>query len=358
MKKWIFLSMAVFLTSLTAAGQDDMYFASSKKQQAKEAERRAELEKRYAKRQARLIAEREANQNTYYSGSNRNVDDYNRMGGSSYETLPADTGDIISFSAVEGVYPDSVSDFQLTQQMTRFDDYVPSVAYWEGYSAGQRDAWGWHSPWYYSSLYPWYDPWYYDPWYYSSWSWRYGWYDPWYYDYGWHHYGWYGGYYGYRPYVYVAGGTGRYYGNGNTGTLRRNGNYDRTSSGNRNRVSNYTSGSRFDGARQRAANGNSGRSGSGSTYGTSRTTGRDNSNTRTTTRNNTVNQRTTTVNTTPVRSNINTSTVGASRSSSTFGSSGSRGGSYSSGGSFGGGGSSRGGGSVGGGGGSRSGGRR
>ena len=184
MKKWIFLSMAVFLTSLTAAGQDDMYFASSKKQQAKEAERRAELEKRYAKRQARLIAEREANQNTYYSGSNRNVDDYNRMGGSSYETLPADTGDIISFSAVEGVYPDSVSDFQLTQQMTRFDDYVPSVAYWEGYSAGQRDAWGWHSPWYYSSLYPWYDPWYYDPWYYSSWSWRYGWYDPWYYDYG------------------------------------------------------------------------------------------------------------------------------------------------------------------------------
>jgi len=147
----------------------------------------------------------------YYSGSWRSVDDYNRRG-SSYEVLPADTGDIVSFSAVEGVYPDSIGDFALTQKMTRWDGYEPASDYWEGYSQGRRDSYysySWHSPWYYSSFYPWYDPWYdswyygyYDPWYYSSW--HYGWYDPWYYGrYGW---GWHGYYSWYsRPYYYGGG---------------------------------------------------------------------------------------------------------------------------------------------------------
>ena len=185
MKKWTILSMALVLTSLSAMAQDDMYFMSSKKQKAEHEASRQTV------RQTNSNYERIDYRD--YSGSKRNVDEYNRMG-SQIETLPADTGDVITFDPVEGVYPDSVGDYQLTKQMTRFDDYVPSIAYWEGYSAGRRDAWGWHSPWYYSSLYPWYDPWYYDLWY------GYGWYDPWYYDpwyynYGWRHFGYYGGYY-------------------------------------------------------------------------------------------------------------------------------------------------------------------
>ena len=141
---------------------------------------------------------------TYYSGSNRNVDEYNRRGGSSYEMVPTDStgNDIISFNGERGVYPDSLGteDFALTRQMSRYDGYEPEVAYLEGYNDGRRDSWGWHSPWYYSSFYPWYDSYWYwnDPWYYRHYGWYYGgWYDPWYYNYGW--YGYYGGY---RPYYY------------------------------------------------------------------------------------------------------------------------------------------------------------
>jgi hypothetical protein len=102
---------------------------------------------------------------------------------------------------VRGVYPDSAysqpvenDDYALTRRMSRFDDYTPSEAYWDGYRAGR-----WSSPWY-NTWYSWYDPWYYDSWwywndpfYYSSW---YGWRYPYYYStwyspryYGYHYYG-------------------------------------------------------------------------------------------------------------------------------------------------------------------------
>jgi hypothetical protein len=100
---------------------------------------------------------------------------------------------------VEGVYPDSLLDFKATREMARWDGYTPSDAYWEGYSQGSKYARViWHSPWYYSSYYPWYDSWYWDPWYYDPWyysSWHYGWYDPWYY----------GGYWGWDPITTTAG---------------------------------------------------------------------------------------------------------------------------------------------------------
>ena len=281
--------MALVLTSLQAMAQDDMYFMHSKKQKA----------------------EREA--------ARRNVDDYNRMG-SQIETLPADTGDVITFDPVEGVYPDSVGDYQLTKQMTRFDDYVPSIAYWEGYSAGRRDSWGWHSPWYYSSLYSWYEPWYYDPWY------GYGWYDPWYYDpwyynYGWRHYGYWGGYY-YHPVVYVGGG--RYNYSGTSGNRSRYGN---DSWGNTNRVRNYTGSSRFDGARQRAGGGAISRgNGSSTTYGSTRnqggsTYGSPRNTTNGTSRGTTTTTRRATNNSSvPVRSTASSSTYGSSRmNTSTYG---------------------------------------
>ena len=302
--------MALVLTSLQAMAQDDMYFMPSKKQKA---EREAARQARQANSSYDRIDYRD------YSGSNRNVDEYNRMG-SQVDVLPADTGDVITFDPVEGVYPDSVGDYQLTKQMTRFDDYVPSIAYWEGYSAGRRDAWGWHSPWYYSSLYPWYDPWYYDPWY------SYGWYDPWYYDpwyynYGWRHYGYWGGYY-YHPVVYV--GSGGYHYSGTSGNRSRFGN---DSYGNTSRVRNYTGSSRFDGARQRAGGGAISRgNGSSTTYGSTRnqggsTYGSPRNTTNGTPRGTTTTTRRATNNTSvPVRSITNSSTYGTSRiNTSTYG---------------------------------------
>ena len=186
------LYLFTFLPLNMVAQDDDMYFVPTKENVAKEA-------KKYG-----------MPQKTYYSGSNRSVDDYNRRA----QFNPADTtgNDIIDFSAVRGVYPDSAysqsaenEDYALTRRMSRFDDYTPSEAYWVGYSAGR-----WSSPWR-TSWYSWYDydPWYWDSWYwndpfyYSSWySWRYPWsfsvwYSPRYYSY---YRPWYGG--GYR----VGGG--------------------------------------------------------------------------------------------------------------------------------------------------------
>ena len=247
------------------AQDDDMYFASSKSKTTQAKSHYESTNSHYESTYPRY-------EGTTHSGSSRSVDEYNRRYNVS-DALPTDTGDIITFTPVEGVYPDSVAeDFALTKSMARWDDYVPESAYWEGYSQGRRDAWSWHSPWYYSAYYPWYDPWYYDLWYYDPWyysSWHYGWYNPWYYGYGWYYphysygwygYGWGGGYY--HP-VYAHNGGHRYI--DNTGTLRSSGNVGRTSSYNRNRTEGYASSSRFDGARNRAYNGNSRGSGR-STY--------------------------------------------------------------------------------------------
>ncbi len=227
MKKWMLLSIMLGAVQLSMMAQDDdLYFVPTKANVAKQ-------------KAAYGIP-----QDTYYSGSSRSVDEYNRRV-SSYEVLPADTGDVISFSAVEGVYPDSLGDFALTRQMQRWDNYEPSQDYWDGYNRGRSDSWnyyGWHSPWWYSSYYPWYDySWgWYDPWYYGSWYG--GWYDPWWhsgwgwggyysswYHRPWSYYGWYGGgyggYYGGRGYTYRNGteNHGRISGSGPRGTVSRDG---------------------------------------------------------------------------------------------------------------------------------------
>lgn len=191
MKKLIMSLLLLGVLPINMMAQDDMYFVPSKEQKAKD------------------VYEYGLPRGTYYSGSSRSVDDYNRrvMAGA----IPTDSAgnDIIDFSAVRGVYPDSTvnassaDDYKLTRQLSRFDDYTPSQAYWEGYRDGQ-----WMSPWYASRWYSWYD---YDPWYwnypyyygyYNSW---YGWYSPWYYGYR----PWYYGYYGYYGPGWYGGGYAR-----------------------------------------------------------------------------------------------------------------------------------------------------
>lgn len=187
MKTRTLILAALGIFSLTMQAQDDdMYFVTSKKNVDRER------------------ASYGMPTDTYYSGSDRSVDEYNRRGGSPYGYVSGDStmNDVISFSGERGVYPDSTADFAYTRQMSRWDGYTPADAYWEGYDQGRSDEWAastWHSPWFYTSYYPWYDSWYYRPY-----SWRYTWYDPWYYrNYSW---GW-GGYYSYRPYYrhYTSG---------------------------------------------------------------------------------------------------------------------------------------------------------
>ena len=174
---------------------------------------------------------------TYYVGSDRNVDEYNRRSFSHYEPINNDStvSDTISFTAEKGVYPSDsivVEDFQLTKKMSRFDDYriADNAAFWAGYEAGRYD-WGWHSPWYYGR-YGWYSGWYdywyyYDPLFYGSWAYTgyYGWYSPW--AWSWYDPYWYGGWYygGYYPYYGYIGGGGRYHSPSNIGggTIHRDG---------------------------------------------------------------------------------------------------------------------------------------
>lgn len=206
MKKLLLISVLLGLLPLSMAAQvDDLYFVPKKKSATKVTDR---------ENQSRDV---------YYSGSNRSIDEYNRRVGH-FDLIAQDStlNDTINFSAERGVFPDSTSteDFELTRQMSRFDDYsiADNDAYWAGYAAGRYD-WGWHSPWYYSRF-GWYDPWYYGGWY---------WNDPWFYSgyYGWYgsypYYSWYGPRYGYHTYYYTAGG-GRYYtGTGNAGTINLRG---------------------------------------------------------------------------------------------------------------------------------------
>lgn len=334
MKKWLLLSLIAGVTPLTMEAQDDMYFVPSKKKSSVET--------------VRPVSSYAPIRDTYYSGSNRDVDEYNRRGGSYYEALPGDsTSDIINFAAEAGVYPDSTQteDFQLTRKMSRYEGYEPDAAFLAGYTAGRYDSWGWHSPWYFSSLYyPWYDPWYYDlwydPWYYRYRGWYVGWYDPWYYGYYGYYPYYYGGYYGYH-------GIGGYTYTGTTGTQRHGRiNYDGPR-GISNGSSTAHSAGTFGGAR----------SGSFGNRNSNTSSSRNSTRTRTTATSNGV-QSTQYGNFGGSRSNTSSTsttrtTVPSSSSSGSFGGGGSFGGSRSSGGggggSFGGGG---GGGRSGGGGGS------
>lgn len=198
MKKLLLISMLFGAMPLAMMAQDDdLYFVAKKKSKVEVVTDNYGLPK-----------------DTYYEGSNRSVDEYNRRMKSTYVEIDGDSTkvDIIDFNGQKGVYPDSLNaeDFKLTKKLTRFDGYdlTDNAAYWAGYQRGRYD-WGWHSPWYYRTYgwYPvWYDPWY-DPWYYSWYGGWYGWRDPWYYGYyGWGYpYPYYGYYTRFYP-VYYGGG--------------------------------------------------------------------------------------------------------------------------------------------------------
>lgn len=227
MKSTLILLALAAISPLTMTAQDDMYFVPTKKNVEK-------AKKTYG-----------MPKDTYYSGSDRNIDEYNRRnrtecwevdlsGGSTVIAIDSLGNEIATVSVGKRPGRDSLSinndnDYQYTRRMAMWDGYECSNAYWHGYTDGRFGRWyGWST--------------FYDPWYYSSWYGPYGmWYDPWYGGYA----GWYGGWYGgWRPYYsyydwgwgwhghyYPVYGGGIYYGTGRTGTANHgSGSYRRPAS--------------------------------------------------------------------------------------------------------------------------------
>ena len=167
---------------LNAFAQDDMYFTPTK-----------------SKTQTTRATDTPVADDApaYYSGSDRDVDEYNhpRMR-SSYQVVGVDSlgNDIIEFTEGSGYPTDTVfvfeddpeDDYTYSRRMGRFDGfygwYDPFFyPYWDwGYGywpyarwRGYASWYDWYHPWYYS----WYDPWYggyYPFWYRDYW----GWYGP------------------------------------------------------------------------------------------------------------------------------------------------------------------------------------
>lgn len=206
--KTIFWSVVAMLPMMAyAQTDDDMYFVPKKKSKTENVQRQEQPKSSSATLRSYLGQQADGTED-YHSGALRDVDEYNRRGGTgrsitivtetdtfqvdeSQLTLNEDGQYVLSkgYSGVdeEPAYLDD--DYSYTSRLSRFHGFVtPLVTIYD--------------PWYY-------DPWYYDSWYYRPWRYGYhgwggyyGWYDPWYYG----HYGW-GGYYGWHhPHVSYAGG--------------------------------------------------------------------------------------------------------------------------------------------------------
>lgn len=253
MKKFVLLSVLIAAMPLVSMAQDDDLYFNPKEQAKKEAAAREQAKREFLAERERRNRELAA----LYSGSNRDVDEYNRNGHflSKYQNIGVDSlgNDVITFQVGKGVQPDSIyddaafvqkyidkyssDDFEYTRGFSRWDGYYDPWFY-NYYGVGpyywRSGYWGWYNPWRYGYYAGWYDPWY-DP-FYDSWYYGYaGWYDPWYYGYGWGgYYPWYWG----APVIthvgYKDGFAGRknYY---NPGRLEPNGSYNST-----NRANTYT----------------------------------------------------------------------------------------------------------------------
>lgn len=182
MNRQVMALALLLLIPAAAFSQDDIYFVPS--------------EEHHPAAYAETVAPAPVNAETYYSGSTRDVDEYNRRG-TYVQQIDSAGNDIIDFDGSMGVYPDSACDYECTRQMSRFDDYDWAGSYWAGYADGRWDSWWWNDPWYYGSWYygSWYYPWGYAGWYYRPWG-YYSWYP--------HHYYWHVGSY-YRPYHGITG---------------------------------------------------------------------------------------------------------------------------------------------------------
>lgn len=200
MKQLFFISV-MSLLCIHAYAQDDMYFASSKT--LKNAKKDNTVVPRSVLEDINndgTVTQRTTAYNgeynepaTYYSGSLRSVDEYNRRG---RYAQPASADSLAGDSVVI-----SMEDYQQMKRMQKFDGYhnVTIVVDDPWYIDPWYSNWRWHHGWYGAWSYSYYnDPWY---WYSDPWYWHSGWYGGW-------HSGWYGWYsspfYYSRPYYYTG----------------------------------------------------------------------------------------------------------------------------------------------------------
>ena len=225
MKRPLILLALVAAMPLTMNAQDDMYFVPTKKNVEK-------AKKVYG-----------MPKDTYYSGSNRSIDDYNRRNRTEcWEGELSNGSQVVAIDSLGNEIAavnvkkkksrrDSLmtdDDYACTRRMARWDGYECSNAYWQGYNDGRFNRWyGWSAywdPWYYSSWYTPYSFWY-DPWYTGYYGWYSGYYHP-FYDYWGAGWGWPYNHYYHHHYphdvVYEYGGT-RHYGIGRAGTSNHGG---------------------------------------------------------------------------------------------------------------------------------------
>ena len=202
MKKIVFVTTFVSLLPHDIIAQDDMYFTPKKADKTETVQEQPKM----------------------YTGSFRNVDEYNRHGrfaGVSQE-VDLDTlySDVVFFDADTSTV---AGDTILVGDVTDAADYAydPSEDYEYSRRLSRYDDYYWHDPWYYG----WYGYgpyWYGSPYWYAGW-WYDPWYDPWFY--GWHRsWGWYYSWYWpvsyHRPYYGVTGTSnhGRPYRHGSVGS--------------------------------------------------------------------------------------------------------------------------------------------
>lgn len=233
MKRLLLLTTILGFATTAIFAQDDMYFTPKKKSAAElkaEAERKAQLE---AYRKAHTIDK------TFYVGSDRNVDEYNRRHRRTVATTDSLGNDIITFTPGTGEYPDSIiiptdSLYQMELSETTAKSRKKSREYYDDddfyFSRRMNRFYGYAGP-YWGPWHHYYDPFYYDwawygdPFYYGwHYGWSYaGWYDPWYYGSFYHPWG----YWGHGPYwghtIHIHGGS-----------LAGNGNAPRSAWGTRN----------------------------------------------------------------------------------------------------------------------------
>lgn len=216
MKKFILISVLAGVLPLSMMAQDDDLYFTPKKDAATNS---------YSKYDN-------------YSGSNRNVDEYNRHGKfwSHYQKIGTDNkgNDIIQFTQGNGLYPDSTyvdttfignyysqmadnndDDYRYSQRMSRWDGFYDPWYY--SWSYGFGPSWGYGPRWRYGFYDSFYDSWY-DPWYSGYYGYPYsygGWYDPWYY--GYHEYPYYGG--GYVSYSRPTGTRNHSFNGNNSGSF-------------------------------------------------------------------------------------------------------------------------------------------
>ena len=186
MKGYLFLAVMICSFPLLASAQSDVYYIPTKK--VKTITRTDSNGEEVYTYSAKAV--KESNATAKYYSDNRDVDEYNRRGGSSASGVASNQE---SLTDEDETYvaddPQAIEDYKYSKHIIRFysprrgimisSPYYWDICYndvWDVY----YDGWAYGLPSYAYWTYA-YDPWYYNHWWYRScWDFTWGWHSPWY----------------------------------------------------------------------------------------------------------------------------------------------------------------------------------